>query len=60
MAENRGSAVFVGVPGARRSVDGFRHTDAGESALVEVRRRAGRGPTENGGIRQPVKVAWLE
>ena len=48
MAGNLASAVSVGVPGAERSVDGFRHEDVGESGLVEVRRHASRSMTENG------------
>jgi hypothetical protein len=40
--------VSVGVPCAKRSVNDSRHVDAGESALVEVRRHASRSMTENG------------
>jgi hypothetical protein len=50
MAGDLASAVSVGVPGAERSVNGFRHEDVGESGLVEVRRHASRSMTENGWI----------
>ena len=42
MAGNLVRKVLVGVPGAKLSVSDSRHKDASESALVEVRRRAGR------------------
>src|SRR3954465_12206717 len=47
MAGNLVSTVSVGMLGAKRSVNDYRHVDAGESALVEVRRHASRSMTEN-------------
>jgi hypothetical protein len=36
MAGNLVSTVSVGVPGVKRSVNGFRHMDAGKSVPIEV------------------------
>ena len=47
MAGNLAPVVSVGVPGAERSVNDFRHANAGELAPIEFGRGAGRAFTNN-------------